>query len=98
MEVSFYDPIKYNYEEYTVCKKGVTYLTIYNFFVGLLIFGYVWHCDVLIRKLSRDTYYENAKAYYYNHRRGTDSIRFLHRNGRIQTYELNFLAENKESY
>lgn len=31
MEVSFYDPIKYNYEEYTVCKKGVTDLTIYIF-------------------------------------------------------------------
>lgn len=31
MEVSFYDRIKYNYEEYTVCEKGVMDLAIYIF-------------------------------------------------------------------
>lgn len=63
MEVSFYDPIKYNSEDYTVCEKGVMDLTIY-IFCRFADVCYEWHCAVEIRKLSRDTYCVNAKAYY----------------------------------
>lgn len=63
MDASFYDPIKYNYAEYTVCKKCYGSRDL-HFFVDLMIFGYEWYCALPVRELSNDTYCVNVKTYY----------------------------------